>query len=568
MNNTYTKPFVTALVASALFMSATAQPGFPGGGEPPQNGGPEGMPGFGVPPGFGQNGPGSPGGGGGQQEIKLVSKFDTNSDGWLNLEERKAARKSLKQQQGTRPTGGGPQGFGPRGQNRVATKAGVKLTPADVKNFHDAPLYDPAAIRTFFIEFEAADWEQELADFKYTDVDVPAKVTVDGVVYPDVGVHFHGMSSYMMVGEGQKRSLVLTFDYIKPKQSLNGYTKINLLNSHEDASFLRTVLAMHIARQYLPAPKAGFSKVAINGESWGLYVNQQHFNKEFIREWYPSAKGARWKTPGSPNGYAGFNYLGDNAAAYKTIYEIKSKDEASAWTDLIHLCKLLQDTPAEQLENTLSPVLDIDGILRYFAWDNVLANGDGFWTRACDYSLYEDPSGRFHLFPYDANETFSNGGGPGGPGGMEQGGPRGMGQGGPGGMGQGGMGRGGPGMMMAQGGAELNPLISTNDTSKPLISKLLAVPALRAKYLGYVRSMAENWLDWNKLGPVAQQYQTQITDDVKADTRKLSTTEDFLKALAPASESNNRTESIRAFVEKRRAYLLGLPAVKDAALPK
>ena len=77
-------------------------------------------------------------------------------------------------------------------------------------------------LRTLFLEFENADWEKELADFKNTDVEVPAKLTVDGKTYPDVGVHFHGMSSFMMVEEGRKRSLVLSLDFIHPDQALGG----------------------------------------------------------------------------------------------------------------------------------------------------------------------------------------------------------------------------------------------------------------------------------------------------------------------------------------------------------
>ncbi|MEJ7637520.1 MAG: CotH kinase family protein [Singulisphaera sp.] len=47
---------------------------------------------------------------------------------------------------------------------------------------------------------------------------------------------------------------------------------MNLLNSHEDPTFLHTVLYFDIARHYIP-PKANFVRVVINGESWGLYVN-------------------------------------------------------------------------------------------------------------------------------------------------------------------------------------------------------------------------------------------------------------------------------------------------------
>ena len=42
-------------------------------------------------------------------------------------------------------------------------------------------------------------------------------------------------------------------------------------------------------------------------------------------------------------------------------------------------------------------------------------------------------------------------------------------------------------------------LVGLDDTSKPLRSKLLAVPALRARYLGYVREIADKWLDWRTI---------------------------------------------------------------------
>ena len=43
-------------------------------------------------------------------------------------------------------------------------------------------------------------------------------------------------------------------------------------------------------------------KVVINGESWGIYVNAQQFNKDFTEDQFGSSKGDRWKTPGSPRG--------------------------------------------------------------------------------------------------------------------------------------------------------------------------------------------------------------------------------------------------------------------------
>ena len=73
---------------------------------------------------------------------------------------------------------------------------------------------------------------------------------------------------------------------------------------------------------------------------------------------------------------------------------------------LIRLCKVLNETPPEKLEKALAPLLDIEGALKFLALDKAVINNDGFWTRASDYSLYEDLNGRFHLIPWDANETF------------------------------------------------------------------------------------------------------------------------------------------------------------------
>ncbi len=244
-----------------------------------------------------------------QRETKLLKQFDKDGDGRLNAAERKAAREFLQKEnasgRGRRGFGGrgGPGGFGGRGENQEPARPGPKVSPTEVKSFSGEPLYDPLTLRTFFLEFEDADWEKELAEFKNTDVEVPAKLIVDGKAYRDVGVHMRGMSSFMGVGEGRKRSLNVSLDFVHKNQNIGGYRTLNLLNSHEDPSFLRSVLSYQIDREYIPAPKANFARVVINGESWGIYVNAQQFNKDFVKEWFDTTQGARWKTPGSPGGH-------------------------------------------------------------------------------------------------------------------------------------------------------------------------------------------------------------------------------------------------------------------------
>src|SRR5690606_14968240 len=119
-------------------------------------------------------------------------------------------------------------------------------------------------------------------------------------------------------------------------------------------------------------------------------------DKIFVKENFGSGKGTRWKVPGSPGGDGGLRYLGDDLEEYKSRYEMKSKDGKKAWRALVELCRVLEETPDERLEEELRPMLDIDETLWFLALDNALVNSDGYWTRASDYSLYRDEKGVFH----------------------------------------------------------------------------------------------------------------------------------------------------------------------------
>lgn len=569
-------------------------------------------PGMDGPPPRRARGPGGPMGPM-REERKIRKQFDKDKNGVLDAAERAEARKFVKSDGGRRgmrgpggPGGpGGPfRGFG--GDDADPPKPGPKVSPDEVKNYPNKPLYAPDVLRTFFIEFESDDWEVELADFYGTDVEVPATMTVDGVRYPNVGVSFRGASSYFMVSPGRKRSFNISLDMVDTKQRLYGHKTLNLLNSHGDPSYLSTVLYSHIARPHIPAPRANFVRVVVNGESWGIYVSVEQFNKDFVAEHFKvsgNAKpgdGARWKVKGSPNGRSGLDYIGDDLAVYKQRYQIKSRDNEEDWRALVELCRVLCKTPLDDLEKAVGPILDIDETLWFLALDNALVNSDGYWTRASDYSLYRDPAGKFHVIPHDMNEAFrGQGGGPGfGPGGR--------------GPGLGGFGvpfppdedrdgegpqrdrqmrdreapprdeppgddeprrrdRGGPdeppfgpprgARGPRGGGVELDPLIGLDDPTKPLRSRLLAVPALRARYLQHVRAIAEQ-LDWKTLGPFVEANRRLIEPELKIDTRSSSSFAAFQRAVAgqatttPAEGGRRPAINLRSFVEQRRNYLL------------
>ena len=547
-----------AFIGTSALLLLAQPPEGPGGGI---------FGGFGF--GFGGPGPGGPGG----QERKLVAKFDHDKNGWLDQSERAEARTEAKSGGGFGGPGGGPGGGrgpggpggpggmrgpgGPGGPGRArpTPKPGVKVAVEDAKKYDSESLYDPSVIRTIFLQFDSDDWEAEMADFKPTDVEVPATMIVDGKTYENVGVGFRGASSFFMVGAGSKRSLNVSMDLVDPDQKLLGYKSLNLLNSNGDATLMRSVLYSHVANQFLPTPMVNLVRVVINGEDWGIYQNAQQFDKKFVKDSLKSKGGSRWKVPGSPRGGGGLVFAGNRTEDYRRLYTIKSEDKEAAWQKLILLCKILNETPVESLEKELSSILDIDNVLRFLAVDVALINNDGYWVRASDYNIFLDEKGVFKLVPHDMNESFSGASmGPGG-GGLFGGGGRGFG---------GGPGQNGPGGPGGSSAVDLDPLVALDDPSKPLRSKLLKVPSLRAKYLQYVYEVAEKGLDWQTLGPVVEGHRERGHDLVEIDSRKLSSNESYEAGTSSTGSSSGRELSLKQFADHRRKFLMNHPEVLKA----
>ncbi len=496
---------------------------------------------FGGPPPFGQGGPGGPGGpggfgGGGRgpggAKRELVEKYDLDQDGKLNDSERSAAREEAKS------NAGGGRGFGGRrrgGGTPEPAKPGVAISPSEVEYYPAADLYAPSIIRTLFLNFKNEEWESELNDFYKTDVEVPAEMMVDGKELASVGVRFRGNTSSMFVQPGYKKSINISVDYDDADQRLYGYKTLNLLNAHGDPSLMREVLFSRIAGDYMPALKANYVRVVINGENWGLYVNSQQFDKIFLGEAFGNKGGVRWKKPASPREGGGLKYDGDLAEDYKGFYQLKtnldSEEEQEAWEHYIRFAKTLASAPIDQLEEALDPYLDIDQALWFLAMENTFIDGDGYWVRASDFNFFQDSNGRFHVISHDNNETFRYPGGPG----FDRGSVSGVG---------------------------LDPLHGMGEPNKPLL-RLLENPYLQARYLAHVKTIAEDWLNWEKAGPIIATYKTLIQEEVRRGTKRESSYADFLASLKNENLSGGGpgggVPGLQKFIQDRGEFLLNHP---------
>jgi len=411
-----------------------------------------------------------------------------------------------------------------------------------------ADLYDEGVMPILELRFSQSNWYTLLTSNYQSKTDLAATLTVDGVVYEGVGVRFRGNTSYQMVQNSQKKSFNISIDHTLPGQRLMGYKTLNLLNCNNDATFMREVLYSNACRRQVPSAKANFVRLVINGENWGVYASIQQLNAQFLNDWFPSNDGTQWRgdgmgamgggntgggTPGGGGvtpvrrsvgdigvaeggvtaGVAALTWQGANVATYQSAYELKSTHQADPWASLIRACDVLNNTPLAQLPDKVESVLNVDGALWFCAFEIIFADDDGYVNkRGSDYGLYHEPeTGRIHLMQYDGNESMST--------------------------------------------ANWSVFYRADDSSVPVMYRLLSIPKYRQRYLAHVRTVLNSYFTTDLLNAKIDAYRTLIEAEVAADTKKLYTTQAFQTGVT----------TLRNFVQTRRTTLLANSEVNRAS---
>ena len=86
-----------------------------------------------------------------------------------------------------------------------------------------------------------------------------------------------------------------------------------------------------------------------------------------------------------------------------------------------------------------------------------------------------------------------------------------------------------------------------------------------------MKAIAEDWLDWNKLGPIVASHTKRIEPELAADTRKLSSLAEFQRNVSEqepqATEGRPGRLTLKQFADQRRKFLLEHPAIKELETP-
>lgn len=367
--------------------------------------------------------------------------------------------------------------------------------------------YDEDTVKAIYLSFQQPNYWTLLQNNYSSQTPIPALLSYDGTAYSDVGVRFKGETSYFMLPPGAEK---MSFDIdmnTYSVQDIDGYESLNLNNAFQDNSMMREVLYCHLIRRHVPAAKANYVKLYINGENWGLYPNIQGLSGEFLDEWYYSNNGDRWRAArpdgqnvgGWGDGTGGLNFLGNDSTDYQDYYTLQNFKTTDPWDNLVKVCDELNNTPLAQLEDSLGKYMNIDRVLWNLAVENAFADDDSYIHKGKnDYSIYFEPeSGWITTHEIDGNSVLS-------------------------------------GMNLSW-----SPFYNANDFNYPLMNRLFAVPALRQRYLAHLRTVIADCMDATAVGALIDDYLVMVDTIVQNDPKKLMTYAQFTSGVTQLENNLN-----------------------------
>ncbi len=384
--------------------------------------------------------------------------------------------------------------------------------------------YDTKIIQDIAIRFEQSNWRDILDSLRYNgDGMLTGSVNINGKKYENAQIRYRNARAFQIGGKHNS-----IFIQLPEGQNYQGYATVELSNALRDPSMVREVLAYEIARKYMPAPKANYAKVQINGNYYGFFVNIESVGEQFLETHFDDNNGELYQAELEarqplPNGcdnraFASLQYDGNEACYTYSFNRINTKD----WSSLIDLSRVLTQEP----EN-VNRMLNVDRTLWMLAFNNVLVNLNSYTGHPSqNYYLYKDTNGKFSLILGDLNFAFGS-------------------------------------FKNTDGGSDLDleglirldPLLHEKNPERPLISNLLKDEMNRKRYLSHMHTILYENFAKDQYEKRAKELQEMIRKTWLEDPNKEYNLVDFSQSLSATVGRRSRIPGIMELMKPRADFL-------------
>lgn len=344
-------------------------------------------------------------------------------------------------------------------------------------------LFDQTAVHSIRVEMNPADVQDMYANFQNKPPYLARFIYDTGSrrdTVDSVEIRFRGNTSL----NAQKKSFSLKFNEYRSGVKYQGVEELNLIGSHNDPSMVRQKLYYDLWNDFgMPQRRSSFVRLYLNGDYYGLYTNLEEMDDLFCQRNFGNRTGPLfkciWGADLTVKGTSGSDY---KFGSPERVYQLKTQKDRDYYDDLARFIAVLNQTPAADFACAIEKVFDVDGFLRAYALDVCTGHWDNYGFNKNNFYLYRDPySGRFAWIPYDTDNTFG---------------------------------------INWIGGENwtTRDVMNWSSGTRPLVTKLMAVPQFQERYKAYVRYLVENPLHPDSITSRATAMRSLIATAAQEDT--------------------------------------------------
>ncbi|NNE71930.1 MAG: hypothetical protein HKN29_16415, partial [Rhodothermales bacterium] len=363
-----------------------------------------------------------------------------------------------------------------------------------------------------------------LATFRWESPQLTAEVD-------SIGFRLRGNTSR----NSRKKSFKVSFNTFRQGGKWEGLEKLNLNGEHNDPSIIRSKLSWDIFREFdVPASRANHVELYINGAYFGLYINVEHVDEQFLNRYFGNNDGNLYKALWP----ADLTVRGGDGDAYRPSggdrrpYDLtQGASDQEGYDDLAAFINLINNTSGSGFRGAIERAMDVDGFLRAQAVTVLTGSWDTYWFLKNNFYLYNNPAtGKWHYVPFDFDNTFG----------------------------------------IYWDGISSGLDWATRDVydwghpteERPLMERILAVPEFRERYTYYLRELLESAFLASRLESEIARLKTLTEAAAEADTyRTLDygfTVQDYHDSFtAPLADHAHVTAGLIPFVTQRYLSALG-----------
>lgn len=226
----------------------------------------------------------------------------------------------------------------------------------------------------------------------YTYVD--ASVTIDGVVFPHVGLRKKG---FLGSQSTTRPSLKIKLNHTDKDAGIDGLTNLTLNNNQQDVSLVSQFMGYAVFNAAgSPAPRCAYAKVTVNGVNLGVYSHVETVRKLFLRRAFGTDDGTLYEGP-----YVDF-YEG-----WAGSFEHKTGNDAPGREKIQRLIEVLEGD-SKNIEGAIGELVDLNTFYTFWAVEGLLGFWDGYSGNNNNFFIYLNPgTDKFHFLPWGADSLFS-----------------------------------------------------------------------------------------------------------------------------------------------------------------